>query len=161
MSGSGKTTLANLVTKSLKKSGSPVIMLDGDILRECFGIEGQNSRRERIKIAFTYSRLCRMISEQNINVVIATIALFKEVHVWNRAHIKNYFEVFLDVPIYELQKRDPKGIYEKALKGTLKNVAGIDLSVDFPSNPNLHFKYSDGMNPEEMKNQILSKCIEK
>ena len=161
LSASGKTTLASAVTKSLKEKGHPTIMLDGDILRECFGIEGQTSRRERLKIAFTYSRLCRMISEQNINVVIATIALFKEVHVWNRAHINNYFEVFLDVPIFELQKRDQKGIYEKALKGTLKNVAGIDLSVDFPANPNLHFKYNDGMNPEEMKNQILSKCSEK
>ena len=161
LSGSGKTTLAKLVTESLKKLGNPVLMLDGDILRECFGTEGKNSREERLKIAFTYSRLCKMISEQNINVVIATIALFKEVHVWNKSHINDYFEVFLDVPIDELKRRDPKGIYEKALKGKLKNVAGIDLTVDFPSNPNLHFQYHEDISPKEMKNQIISKLSEK
>ena len=78
LSGSGKTTLATLVTDSIKQSGSPVIMLDGDILRECFGIKSKNNREERLEIAFTYSRLCRMISSQGVTVVIATIALFKE-----------------------------------------------------------------------------------
>ena len=155
LSGSGKTTIATLVTDSIKQSGSPVIMLDGDILRECFGIKSKNNREERLEIAFTYSRLCRMISSQGVTVVIATIALFKEVHCWNRANLKNYYEIFIDTPIEELIKRDPKNIYKRALSGKIKNVAGLDLEVDLPKNPDIHFKFDKKISPQNMKDQIL------
>ena len=113
LSGSGKTTLATLVTDSIKQTGSPVIMLDGDILRECFDIKSKNNREERLEIAFTYSRLCRMISSQGVTVVIATIALFKEVHTWNRVNLKNYYEILL----IRLLKSSLKEILRIFIKG--------------------------------------------
>ena len=111
---------------------------------------------ERKKIALTYSKLSRMMSLQGVTVVIATIALFKEIHTWNRKNIPGYIEVFLDVPLTELFKRDPKGIYKRAKSGKLKNVAGLDLEVDFPESPDLHFKFSEGKSSEELKEIILS-----
>lgn len=158
LSGSGKTTLATLVTESIRQSGDPAIMLDGDILRECFDIKGKTTRKERLEIALTYSRLCRMLSEQGFTVVIATIALFKEIHSWNRMNLKNYYEIFLDTPIEVLIERDPKNIYERALSGKIKNVAGLDLKVDFPTNPDFHFKYDSKLSPNYMKDQILEFC---
>ena len=156
LSGSGKTTLATQITKAIRDRNIPVIMLDGDILRETLGIEGKNARHERIEIGFTYSRLCKMIAAQEINVVIATIALFKQIHAWNRENIDNYFEIFLDVPIQELARRDTKGLYKKAKEAGLKDVAGLDLEVDFPSTPDLLFKYSKDEDPGKMKDKVLS-----
>ena len=51
---------------------------------------------------------------------------------WNRKKFQNYFEVFLDVPMDILIKRDTKKIYESAIKGKMKNVVGIDIDLPKP-----------------------------
>jgi adenylylsulfate kinase len=65
-------------------------------------------------------------------VVTATISLFNEIHEWNRATLPGYFEVYLKVPIDELRRRDPKGIYRRFDAGELTHVAGLDLPIDEP-----------------------------
>ena len=160
LSASGKTTLATAITQSLRVSGNPAIMLDGDVLRECLDVKKQNSRSDRKKLAYTYSRLARMLSDQGITVVVGTIALFKEIHVWNRENIKGYFEVFLDVPIEELKKRDPKGIYRKYFNGEIKDVAGLDISVDYPVDPHVKISFSKELSRELIASEVLSKFIE-
>ena len=142
MSASGKTTLAEIVTKKLNKLNYPVVMLDGDELRDILGVTSLHSQNDRKRLALQYAKLVHAISSQGIIVVIATVALFKEVHEWNRMNLSGYFEVFLDVPIIELKKRDPKGIYKMYDMGKIHNVAGLDLHVDFPINPHLHLKFN-------------------
>ena len=61
--------------------------------------------------------------------------MFREVHTWNRTHLPGYFEAYLKVPIEELRRRDSKGIYSRFDAGKLKNVAGLDLNVDEPEEP--------------------------
>ena len=111
-------------------------MLDGDELREVFGamaFNAQNYDREgRLALALQYAHLCRVIAAQGFTIVIATISLFREVHAWNRANLPDYFEVYLKVPLEELRRRDPKGIYRRFDAGDLTNVAGLDLPVDEP-----------------------------
>jgi len=136
LSGAGKTTLAYSVTGLLRARCQPVIMLDGDELRAVLGaaaISAANHGREgRLSLALQYARLCQLISRQGITVVIATISLFHEVHAWNRTHLPGYFEVFLNVPQAELRRRDPKGIYRRFDAGEIRDVAGLDLTVDEP-----------------------------
>ena len=71
-------------------------------------------------MGFKYSRMAKLLTDQGANIIIATIALFHEIHSWNREHILNYVEVYLDVPKYELERRDPKGLYKKFRKGEVK-----------------------------------------
>jgi len=156
LSGAGKTTLGSFLTKSLRDIGKNVIFLDGDVLRECLDIAYNNSRSDRLNLALKYSKLSRMLASQGATVVIATISLFKEVHKWNRENIEDYIEIFLDVPISELINRDPKGLYKKALSGEIKNVAGLDMNVDYPSKPNFHMKFEDQQTVEELTHLILS-----
>ncbi len=115
-------------------------MLDGDELREVFGAvaaNAQNHGREgRLALAMQYAHLCRVIAEQGLTVVIATISLFREVHAWNRANLPGYFEVYLKVPVEELRRRDPKGIYRRFDAGELSHVAGLDLPIDEPEAAN-------------------------
>ena len=156
LSGAGKTTLGLEIANQLRKNSQDVVFLDGDELRSVLGASTLYTRSERLKNAYIYGRLCKLLSEQGIIVVVATIALFAEIHQWNRENIGGYLEVFLDVPLSELRKRDHKGIYEKFDKGLLKNVAGLDLSVDFPLNPNFHFKYDPNVQLHEMVGLVIA-----
>lgn len=146
MSGSGKSTLADKVVSLLKNKGLPVIHLDGDKLRDVFGSskasKKNHSRKSRISLAMQYAQLCQIISSQGVIVVISTISMFNEVHNWNRINLQNYIEVFLKVPLKELRRRDPKGIYHRYDTGKLKNVAGLDLLVDEPKTPDWLFDFN-------------------
>lgn len=136
LSGAGKSTLAHKVVAHLRAVGEAVVMLDGDELREVFGAvaaNAQNHGREgRLALAMQYAHLCRVIAAQGLTVVIATISLFREVHTWNRTNLPDYFEVYLKVPVEELRRRDPKGIYRRFDAGELTHVAGLDLPIDEP-----------------------------
>jgi adenylylsulfate kinase len=126
------------VVRSLKDNGLQPIFLDGDDLRSVLGISGTDfSREERLRLAFIYADLCRYIASQGAVVVIATIALFKEIHNWNRTNLPNYLEVFIDIPLEVLEERDSKGLYESYRKGKIQHVAGLDFEVDFPTNPDV------------------------
>lgn len=136
LSGAGKTTFAYELVRKLRMHGQTVVMLDGDELRQVFGAEAANAqnhgREGRLALAMQYAHLCRVIAAQGLTVVIATISLFREVHAWNRTNLPGYFEVFLKVPMEELRRRDPKGIYRRFDTGDLTHVAGLDLPVDEP-----------------------------
>lgn len=138
LSGSGKTTLAAELASRFRALGKSVVMLDGDELREVFGAVASNpenhGRDGRLALAFQYAHLCRVIATQGLIVIIATISLFKEIHAWNRTNLPGYFEVYLNIPIEELRRRDPKGIYKRFDAGELTNVAGLDLPIDEPVN---------------------------
>lgn len=113
-----------------------MVLLDGDQLRDVLGaVEAKalnHGREARLALAMRYAKLCQLIAEQGVTVVIATISLFREVHAWNRLNLPGYFEVYLKVPLEELRRRDPKGIYRRFDAGELSHVAGLDLQVDEP-----------------------------
>lgn len=136
LSGAGKSTLAHQVVALLRTAREPVVMFDGDELREVFKAVDENvqnfGREERLVLSMQYANLCRVIAAQGVTVVIATISLFHEVHKWNRTNLPGYFEVYLKVPFEELRRRDPKGIYRRFDAGVLTYVAGLDLPIDEP-----------------------------
>lgn len=161
LSGSGKTTVANPVAARLRECSHPVILLDGDELRAVFGASAttpeSHDRTSRIELAMRYARLCRMLAEQGHWVVISTISLFREVHEWNRANQPGYLEIFLDVPVEELRRRDPKDIYRRFDAGEISNVAGLDLAVDRPERPDLHVAWRQDLDVSELVARILEK----
>jgi cytidine diphosphoramidate kinase len=137
MSGSGKTTLARELYRRLKPEHPDLTLLDGDEFREIFGgdvdhtIEGRRKNAERI------SRFCRVLDEQHINVIAAVLSIFPEWQAWNRSTFSSYYEIFLDVPLSELERRDTKGLYQGARAGRIPNVVGVDIPFPPPANPDL------------------------
>ena len=92
-------------------------------------------------------------------VVIATISLFDEIHEWNRSHLPGYFEVYLDVPIIELRKRDSKGIYSNFDKGITSQVMGLDMTIEEPKNPDLTIRVQSIKSFETLCAQVLEKFL--
>lgn len=145
LSGAGKTTLAKQLNLCLKKIEMRPILLDGDELRNIFTrdlITQSFNRSSRINLALKYGLLCKTLSSQGFIVIIATISMFDEIYAWNRANIKNYFQVYLKVPLEELYLRDEKKIYQRYQNGILKNVAGLDLPVDEPLLSDIIYDFS-------------------
>ena len=159
LAAAGKSSLSNKLTSYLRSSGKTVILLDGDELRGAVLSEQLFDKDNRLKTALTYSRICSLIVKQQINVVIGVIGLFNEVHQWNRQNIPGYIEVFIDVPLEELRRRDPKQIYKKAFGGKLKNVYGVDLPADYPKNPDIHLIWTPEKTVESMMNELLDKAF--
>ena len=133
--GAGKTTVGIKLYEYLKSIKDNVIRLDGDIMREVFqnkdySIEGRRA------LGYQYARLCRMLSAQGIDVVICCIVMFDEVRKWNRENIPNYHEIFLDVAMDELIRRNQKGIYTDKTQ----SVYGISIDAELPKAPDLTIK---------------------
>lgn len=160
LSGAGKSTLASEVVKRLRARGDAVVMLDGDELREVFGaasINVQNHGREgRLSLAHQYAYLCRVIADQGLTVVIATISLFKEIHAWNRLNLPGYFEVYLKVPMDELRRRDSKDIYRRFDAGEVADVAGLDLPIDEPETADWVVEFASGRMTEVLVDDLLN-----
>ena len=66
----------------------------GDEIRKIFNIKGYDNT-DRKKLSLKYSKLFKKITDQNINVLFAGMALFDDTRIWNRINIKNYLEIFI------------------------------------------------------------------
>lgn len=143
LSGAGKTTISKLIKQRLDNDGIQSILLDGDELRGLFEQDASHGAEARMQLAKKYSSLCKILSSQNITVIIATMSLFHEVHKWNRSNLINYTEVYLKVPLEILKIRDPKGLYKKFDIGMVKNICGCDLSFEEPQNPDIEINFSE------------------
>ena len=163
LSGAGKSTLALEIKEQMRNRGKKVLLLDGDELREAFGMFGFNkknhSRESRLALALQYSQLCKIIAEQGFIVIIATISLFKEVHEWNRNNLLGYVEVYLRVPMKELKRRDSKGIYRRFDAGELTDVAGMDLDFDEPEAPDWVIDFDTKNTPFTLANMLITKFL--
>ena len=138
LSGAGKTTLADQLLRELKNDGvHNIVNLDGDVIRKVFGNDLGYTMEDRKKNASRISALSKFLEEQGIHVISPILSLFQSTRDWNREHIQNYFEVFIDVPIQVLADRDPKGIYAAYNKGKISDVAGMDLEFERPENPHM------------------------
>ena len=140
LSGSGKTTLGREMFNQLRQRAPNTVFLDGDEVREVFGLDrGDRSYtlEGRLLNAERLTGLCRMLDRQGLHVVCCVLSIFPEMRASNREIFSSYFEVFLDVPLEILQKRDVKGLYEAARDGRVTNVVGLDIPFPRPGSADL------------------------
>lgn len=155
LSGAGKTTIGNYLYYVLKQRQDNVILLDGDILKTIVADSCSYTIEDRHNRAFKYARLCKTLTDQGMVVICCTIAMFDDVRQWNRDNNRGYVEVFLDVPMDVLKKRDQKGLYSSVAKGQVKNLSGVDLNVEFPKNPDITIINDGSCSVKECVNSIL------
>ena len=133
LAGSGKTTIANVVADRLRAAGRTVVVFDGDELRAALGGSAGYTREDREALAMSYARLCRLVADQGLIVICATISLFHSVHTWNRHHLPNYLEAFVRAPKEVCSRRGRAHLYES----TEPLVMGRDLVHEEPREPHI------------------------
>ena len=137
MSGSGKTTLGNKVYQARKAENNCTVFLDGDHVRDMLRNDVDHTVEGRYKNAERISHICKYFDDEGIDVVAAVLSIFPEWQAWNRKNFKEYFEIFLDLPMEMLMERDPKGLYKQAAAGELANFVGFDIEFPRPKNADL------------------------
>jgi len=134
LSAAGKSTTAEILTVLLQEYGRQVTLLDGDVVRNNlsrglgFSKEDRDSNIRRI--GFVASEIVRHQGA----VVCATVSPYAATRndVRNLVGADRFIEVFVDTPIEECERRDMKGMYEKARRGEIKNFTGIDDPYEVP-----------------------------
>ena len=140
LAGSGKTTIGRLLHQRWKETAPNTVLVDGDEVRETLGLTGDETLYTlagRRRVAERIAALCAWLDRQDLNVVCCTISLFEDLHESNRRSFSRYFEVFVDVPLSVLQRRDANGLYSRAQRGEIRNVMGVDLPFNPPAAPDM------------------------
>jgi len=132
LSGSGKTAIAEKIKKDISNKYGPTMIISGDDLRNIFGYK-KFSKKDRLVYAFSYSKFCKCIVDNNINVIFSTVSLFHAVRKWNRSNIKNYIEIYIQSDIDKIIKQKKKFFY----KGNYKNIVGKNIKPEFPKFPDI------------------------
>ena len=156
LAGAGKTTIGSLLFQHLKHSKRDVVFLDGDVLREVFGNRHGYTSEARLELAMCYCRLCKMLVEQGKDVVCATISMFPAVWEWNRTHLSDYREIYIQTPMDVLIVRDPKQLYSRALRGEITDVMGIDIQVQPPNKPHVVLRNDGSSMPDAVLDELLA-----
>ncbi|MGP1667428.1 MAG: adenylyl-sulfate kinase, partial [Rhodanobacter sp.] len=70
----------------------------------------------------------------------------------------DFVEVFVDTPLEECERRDPKGLYEKARAGEIRNFTGIDSPYESPDAPDIHLHTTD-VRAEQLAEQVTAQLL--
>ena len=157
LSGSGKTTVSKIIYNQLKKKYSNIILLDGDVLRKKLKIKKSDHflNISRTMIGLMYVDVCKKYIEKKKFVIIATMSL-KSIVQNKYKKIQNNYDVFLDVPLKELKRRDPKNLYKKFRNKQISNIVGLDLKFDKPSNPSLNIKWNRNLTAIKISKIVIN-----
>ncbi|MFM9936347.1 MAG: sulfate adenylyltransferase subunit CysN [Novosphingobium sp.] len=139
LSGSGKSTIANLVEKKLYALGKHTFLLDGDNVRHGLNKDLGFTETDRIENIRRVGEVAKLMTDAGLIVLTAFISPFRAERDMVRALIPagDFYEVFVDTPLEEAERRDVKGLYKKARSGALKNFTGIDSPYEAPEQPEI------------------------
>jgi bifunctional enzyme CysN/CysC len=160
LSGAGKSTIANLVEKKLAARGRHTYLLDGDNVRHGLNRDLGFTEADRIENIRRVGEVARLMADAGLIVLTAFISPFRaERHMVRRMVPEGeFFEIFVDTPLAEAEKRDTKGLYAKARAGQLKNFTGLDSPYEPPEAPEIHIDTTE-MSAEEAADLIVEALL--
>ena len=142
LSGSGKSTIANLVERSLHAHGRHTYILDGDNVRHGLNRDLGFTDADRVENIRRVAEAARLFVDAGLIVLVSFISPFRSERRMARELLGEgeFIEVFVDTPIDVCIQRDPKGLYEKARAGAIKNFTGIDSPYEPPEKAEIVLK---------------------
>jgi bifunctional enzyme CysN/CysC len=162
LSGSGKSTIANLFEKKLFASGRHTYILDGDNVRHGLNRDLGFTDADRVENIRRVAEVAKLMADAGLIVIVSFISPFSAERRMARELMAEgeFVEVFVDTPFEECARRDPKGLYARALSGEIKNFTGVDSPYEAPENPEIHLK-TLGRSPQEMAEALEHWLIER
>ncbi len=167
LSGAGKTTLSNIVHHRLQQAGiTNVEVLDGDVVRTHLSKGLGFSKEDRDTNIRRIGWVARLLTKHHVPNLAAAISPYRDVRDEVRKMVEDvggdgsFIEVFVDCPVEVCEKRDVKGLYEKARRGEIKQFTGIDDPYEPPLNPEIHLR-TDKKSPQECADEIMEHLMKK
>ncbi|MED3624115.1 adenylyl-sulfate kinase [Neobacillus thermocopriae] len=162
LSGSGKSTIANAVSYELYRLGINEYVLDGDNIRHGLNKDLGFSEQDRAENIRRIGEVAKLFVDSGKVVTTAFISPFRSDRDQVRAIFEEgeFIEVYIDCPLEECERRDPKQLYAKARRGEIKDFTGIDSPYEAPENPEIVI-HSDKVTVEEAVEQVLHYLREK
>ena len=157
---SGKSTLANLLEARLKEINDRYVqILDGDVVRKDLTRDLGFSKKDRDENIHRVTFVAELLSKNGVATLVSFVSPYSEARDIARKRCHNFVEVYVKCSRSELIKRDPKGLYKKALKGEIKKFTGISDPYEEPTDPELIVE-TDKYNPEQCLEMIINKLRE-
>lgn len=159
LSGSGKSTVAVALEQALLSRGKIAYRLDGDNVRlginKNLGFSAED-RKENIR---RIGEISKLFADAGVIVLSSFISPYREdrdtVRALHDADKLPFLEIYVDCPLDEAERRDPKGLYKKARAGEIKNFTGISDPYEAPAKPDLHL-HSEAMSLSQEVELILA-----
>jgi bifunctional enzyme CysN/CysC len=158
LSGSGKSSVAVLAEQTLLERGCPAYILDGDNLRHGLNADLGFSMADRAENLRRLAHIATLMADAGLTVLVPAISPLEEHRdlaraVHEQAGIE-FFEVFVDTPLADCERRDPKGLYARARAGEITQFTGIDSPYQRPKNPDLR------LTPDYSAAQLADQVVE-
>lgn len=156
--GCGKTTIAQLLEVELRKRKENVEVLDGDEVRKGlspklgFSAEDRNLHNHRVIY------MSKLLMRNGVNVIVGLISPYRKTRAYARSQLDRFIEVFVKASVEECIRRDPKGLYKRALAGEIKQFTGVDDPYEEPLDPEI-IADTERETPAESTQKILDFMI--
>jgi bifunctional enzyme CysN/CysC len=138
---SGKSTLAATVERRLVEAGRPAYLLDGDNLRHGLNGDLGFSAAEREENVRRAGEVAALFADAGLVALVSLVSPYEAGRRAARAAHERaglpFVEVFVDTPVEECERRDPKGLYARARAGELAGFTGVDDPYERPATPDL------------------------
>ena len=156
LSGAGKSTIANLLEKRLFAAGRHTYVLDGDNIRHGLNRDLGFSEADRVENIRRVTEVSKLLVDAGIVVIVSFISPYRAEREIARSRFEpqEFLEIFVDTPLEECERRDPKGLYAKARRGELVNFTGIDSKYEVPEAPDVRLE-TVVLSAEECVDRIL------
>jgi bifunctional enzyme CysN/CysC len=160
LSGAGKSTIANLLERRLNALGCHTYLLDGDNLRHGLNRDLGFTAEARVENVRRVAEVSHLMVDAGLIVLVCVISPFRSEREFARGLFEQgeFIEVFVDTPLDECERRDPKGLYRKARAGEISNFTGIDSPYEAPEFAEVHLQ-THGMTLEAMVEQLVT-CVQ-
>lgn len=158
LSGAGKSTIANIVEKQLYALGRHTYLLDGDNVRHGLNRDLGFADVDRVENIRRVGEVAKLMVDAGLIVLVSFISPFRAERQLARNLMEpgEFLEIFIDTPLAEAEKRDPKGLYKKARSGEIKHFTGVSSPYEPPEEPEIRID-TTRMSAEEAAAAILKR----
>ncbi|HVP91156.1 MAG TPA: adenylyl-sulfate kinase [Terriglobales bacterium] len=153
---SGKTAVADRVAAVLKEQGRRVERLDGDTVRQDLTRDLGFSKKDRDENIRRVTFVAKLLSRNGVGVLTTFISPYREMRDRARTETTNFIEVFVKCPVEVCIGRDIKGMYQKAIRGEIKEFTGVSDPYEEPLRPELVLE-TDKETLEESVRKVLAR----
>ncbi|WP_432798607.1 adenylyl-sulfate kinase [Poriferisphaera sp. WC338] len=164
LSGSGKSTVAVALEQKLIELGRHAYRLDGDNVRHGLNANLGFSAEDRTENIRRVGEVSKLFTDAGMITITSFISPFRTgreaVRKLHEEAGLTFIEVFVDCPLEVVQQRDPKGLYQKAAAGEIKNMTGVGQDFESPEQPEVHLK-TDEMSVEQSVEKLVAVLKEK